>query len=91
MGQTFLLFSIILMWQAISFPTLTYVVMFLHDVPRKKKNTPNQCLFTLFLDPSQFLIDLSICQIPNVRYGLANLTCLYPTQGTSPDTVLELD
>lgn len=52
----------------------------------------NQCLFTLFLDPSQFLLDFSICQIPNFGDGLGNSTFIFlPYTGDSSDTELLLD
>lgn len=43
------------------------------------------CLLTLFFDPSQFLLDFSMCQIPNFGYELANLTIMFvPYPGDSP-------
>lgn len=50
-----------------SAPTLTCVV-FLYNV-LLKIITSIRCLFTLFLDPSQFLLDNEICQIPNLGMG----------------------
>lgn len=64
------------------FLTLTYVI-FLHNVSKKKKDA--MCLLTLFFDPSQFLLDFSMCQIPNFGYELANLTIMFvPYPGDSP-------